>query len=237
MVMAGEDYAIGLMQEQRDRLKEVGVQVSFVAHTKVRTKSDPISGVEYDILDAKLMARVFDEFKTKYDVIGTAYIDRDIDLEKTKDIMGKDVVKGKIEQEKRLITFRDNNYSVVCKSRFKHITDSISLDADEFVGAINDAIEAQYKESGGKNLKAEKKKQAAEKAEELEEKMEAATKTDLTNEEREALVMKIAAGAQGGNPDHLAKIKEILQENDIKSMGEIKDADAEVLMELVAIFE
>lgn len=235
--MAGEDYAISLMLEQRDRLKAVGVQVSFVAHTKVRTKSDPISGVEYDILDAKLMARVFDEFKTKYDVIGTAYIDRDIDLEKTKDIMGKDIVKGKIEQEKRLITFRDNNYSVVCKSRFKHIVDKIPLDADAFVGAINDAIKAQYEEAGGKNLDAEKKKQATERTEELEERMETTAKTDLTNEEREALVMKVAAGVQGGNPDHLAEIKEILQKSGIKSMSEIKDADVEVLMELVAIFE
>lgn len=111
--------------------------------------------------------RYFNSLKNKVDVVGVAYVDRDIDKVKTgrKNVVnGKEEIVGKVKSERRVICFRDDNFSVDSKSRFADIVDRIPLDADEFIKALTDAIKAEH-DKGGRSYEADLKKQAADKKE------------------------------------------------------------------------
>ncbi len=77
--MAGEDKAIELVLEKIWELKSVGVQIMVLGHTKVREKTDPLTGEGYDTLTANLPNRYFNGIKTKLHVLGVASIDRSIE--------------------------------------------------------------------------------------------------------------------------------------------------------------
>lgn len=79
-------------------------------------------------------------------------------------VNGKEEIVGKVKSERRVICFRDDNFSVDSKSRFADIVDRIPLDADEFIKALTDAIKAEH-DKGGRSYEADLKKQAAEKKE------------------------------------------------------------------------
>lgn len=99
--------------------------------------------------------RSFNKIKTKLHFLGVAYVDREITKEKKN---GKE--KGVVKSESRRITFRDDNYALDSKSRFADITsESISLNADEFITALTDAIKAEA-EKGGQSMTELKKIQA-----------------------------------------------------------------------------
>ncbi len=57
--MAGEDKAIEIVLEKIWELKSVGVQIMVLGHTKMREKTDPITGEGYDTLTANLANRYF----------------------------------------------------------------------------------------------------------------------------------------------------------------------------------
>ena len=96
-----------------------------------------------------------------------ADVDRDIDKVKPGRkivVNGKEEIVGKVKSERRVICFRDDNFSVDSKSRFADIVDRIPLDADEFIKALTDAIKAEH-DKGGRSYEADLKKQVAEKKE------------------------------------------------------------------------
>ncbi len=153
--MAGEDKAIELILEKLWKLKKIGINMFVIGHTKKRTKTDPVTGEEYDILTTNMSNRYFDAIQKKLHILGVGNIDREIVQEKT----GKQIkigqvvkaeIKGRIQSEARTITFRDDNFSIDSKSRFKNITNSISFNADEFINAITDAIKLAHEEQQNK---------------------------------------------------------------------------------------
>lgn len=77
-------------------------------------------------------------------------------------VCGHDYTVAQLKSERRVICFRDDNFSVDSKSRFADIVDRIPLDADEFIKALTDAIKAEH-DKGGRSYEADLKKQAAEK--------------------------------------------------------------------------
>jgi hypothetical protein len=94
--------------------------------------------------------RSFNEFKNKAHICAVAYIDRNIQKEKTgrKDIKKQDITVDRIEDEVRKISFRDTeNYTVDSKARFEHIVNEVPLDPVAFAEAIKDAI--KYAKTNG----------------------------------------------------------------------------------------
>lgn len=79
--------------------------------------------------------------KDKVYVTATAYIDRTFDA-KTK----------KVTSENRVISFRDQSYAVDTKSRFTEIAPKINFNTDEFIKALEDAIQAQIRIQAGMTL-------------------------------------------------------------------------------------
>lgn len=147
----GQDKALDLLQEQWFRLREVGVAFSLIGHVKQTTVTDPITLDTYQQITSDISQRYFNQIKKNIDLIGIAYIDREITKEKTgkKNVVtGKETVVNKVTSEARKIKFRDSNYCVDSGGRMSQIVEEIDFDADEFIKAMRDALEAEVKKSG-----------------------------------------------------------------------------------------
>lgn len=140
-----DEYLMTLILDQIWKLKSVGVSVFIIGHTRRRDNVDPVSGLTYSTLSASIPFRDFDALKTKMDVVSIAYIDREMTSKEfgRENIMTKK--KGTINEvsnEARKIAFRSSAYVLDSKSRFPDIIDEVPMDADAFVKAIQDAIDA-----------------------------------------------------------------------------------------------
>lgn len=141
----GEDYTIKLILDRVQALREAGVMFWFTGHTKSREILDPLTGTTFTSLTTNMMQRYFNAVKTKTDILGVACIDREVikeGLGRKNIITHKEETRNKVVSESRRIKFRDENYCVDSKSRFAAIVPEINLDADEFIKAIQDAINA-----------------------------------------------------------------------------------------------
>jgi hypothetical protein len=236
--MAGEDKAIELILNRIWELKKVGVSMFIIGHTKKRTLTDVVTGLEYDMLTTNMSNRYFNAMKNKLHVLGVASIDREITQIKTGKKVGKgkdkkDEIKGSIESETRKITFRDDNFNIDSKSRFAEIVDSIIFSSDEFIKAVEDAIKAEHdKQSGNKSIEDTKKEQEIEK-EKIVEKNASDKKAEFEQKEEqkelEAVILKITnfVKANKTNTDALkpiiTKTKELGYVNPTK-VDNLKDA-------------
>lgn len=131
-------------------LKEVGISFIVIVHTKSKDVEDPITGQTYQVITANMPQRYFNAIKTKLDILGVAYIDRNIITEKLgrKDIKGKEITRNIVSGEARKIAFRSDDYNLDSKCRFPNIVSEIDLDAGQFIEAITDAIKAEQSKSG-----------------------------------------------------------------------------------------
>jgi len=163
----GLDKVIEIILNSLWELKKVGVSFIIIAHTKKKDVDDVMTQEQYSILTSNISQKYFNAIKTKLHFLGMGYIDREIaKLSTGKQDMKtkKEILKGKITGESRVINFRDDTYSVDSKSRFANITDKISFDVDEFITAMQDAIEAERSKSG-ETLAQAQRRQAKEDAE------------------------------------------------------------------------
>ena len=147
----GQDYAMDLFQEQIFRLRQVGVAFSLIGHVKQTTVTDPITLDTYRQISSDLSQRYFNQLKKNIDLVGIAYIDREVISEKTgrKNIVtGQEEMVKKVVSEARKIKFRDPNYCVDSGGRMSQIKEEINFDPDEFIQAMRDALEAEVKKAG-----------------------------------------------------------------------------------------
>lgn len=149
--MKGQDKAMELLQEQLFRLRTVGVAFSVIGHVRQTTITDPITNESYQQITSDVSQRYFNQLKKNIDLVGIAYIDRELVKNKTN---GKEVFT--VKSETRKIKFRDDNYTVDSGSRMSQIVGEINFDADEFIKAMTDALEAEVKK-GGKSVEDRKK--------------------------------------------------------------------------------
>lgn len=149
--MKGQDYAMELFQDQLFKLREVGVAFSLIGHVKQTTITDPVSLETYQQITSDVSQRYFSQLNKNIDLVGIAYIDREITKEKTgkKNVVtGKEEIINRVSSEARKIKFRDSNYCVDSGGRMSEIVEEIDFDADEFIKAMKDALEAEVKKSG-----------------------------------------------------------------------------------------
>lgn len=160
----GLDKTIEIILDTLWELKKVGVSFIIIAHTKKKDVDDVMSQEQYSILTSNISQKYFNAIKTKLHFLGMGYIDRSIVQQSTgkkNPKTQKEITKGKITGERRVINFRDDTYSVDSKSRFANIVDRVSFDVDEFVQAMQDAIEKE-RAKGSESLEESKERQAQE---------------------------------------------------------------------------
>lgn len=190
----GESYCMDLIFDRIFELKSVGVQTFLVAHTKKSDMVDAVSQKSFSQLTADASQSQFNYVKNKMDIVAVGYLDRTFKTEKTgrKNIVTKqDITVNRVAEETRVISFRDDSYCIDSKSRFANIVDKIPFDSDEFIKAIQDAINAEN-EKGGISEK-EAKKIQSQKDKKLEEEFTAnikAAKENKVDEERNAEIIE-----------------------------------------------
>jgi len=220
---AGEDKAVELVIDKLWELKDVGVTPYFIGHTK-RSANDLVTGDEYETLTSNMMAKYFNAIKTKLHFLGVASIDRTIEKQKIKQKVGADKVVGKIVDESRIVTFRDNNFNIDSKSRFADVVEQIPLDADAFIEALNDAIrkELEQDESNkGKSFEEVKVEQEKEHEEKITKAVEKA-KDKIDVERNKELVREILEKSNNVDDETKTIVIEYMKENKV-SLKEVEN--------------
>ena len=224
----GQDYAANLILDAIWELKKVGVNSIIIGHVKRSDITDPVTQETFSKLTADTTQRYFNVIKNKMHFVALAYIDREIVKEKTgrqNVVTKKDIEINKAVKESRVISFRDDTYSVDSGSRFADIIDRIAFDPDEFINAMQDAINKE-KHKGGKTDAQIKKEQKArdEAKEEAAKKYSEDKKNAGANAEKfEELYNSIKNAALNMSTETQAEIRSFLKEHGLSSF---KDKDA-----------
>ena len=212
------DKAIEIVFNRLWDLKRVGVSFITIGHTKKSDIVDPVTSETYSILTTNMDKRYFNAMKNKVHFLGVCYIDRDIVQQKTgrKNIVtGKEEIKGRITGEKRVICFRDDNFSVDSKSRFADIVDRIPLDVDSLISAVTDAIKKEHDKgttSYDDDMKKQKEEEKAAESVHKEriKKFSQAKQDEEDEQHRDEYVAVIAAKFPSASTEVKAQAKEML---------------------------
>lgn len=142
----GMDRVIDTVKKEIIRLESVGIKTYWTSHVKEKDQSDLFTGANYTSLTANMPMKYFNSIKNSSHVVAFGYFDRSIEKHEIGDanpVTKKKKERKAVVDETRKIKFRDDALVADAKSRFAHIIDEINLDADEFIKAIKDAIEAE----------------------------------------------------------------------------------------------
>lgn len=223
----GQDEVMELILHWLWKLKKVGISFILIMHTKTRELTDPVSELSYNILSSKITQRYFNEIKTKLHFLGVACHDRTITPKLTgkKDIKGKDIKIKRIEDERRIIKFRDDNYSVDSKSRFADIVDEVPMDVDMLIKAFKDAIQAEIGEDRKSNKTFDEmaKEDEDNKKREVEKEIDKQKKEEKEREEKEKKVNDIKTTIKDISSDDSKKTEliKLMKKHNIKSALDI----------------
>ena len=110
-------------------LAQLGYAVVFISHDKEKTIK-PQNGAEYQQISSSMQSSAYSIIENMSDIIGYAHT-----------IIDKD------GNSKRVLTLRSTDNSVRCGCRFKHIKPEIDFTYEALTKALNDAIDAEAKET------------------------------------------------------------------------------------------
>lgn len=234
----GQDYCINMILDKMWELRNVGVHSFIIAHSRRSEILDPISQETYSQLTADAQQRYFNAIRNKMDIIAVGYIDREIVKENTgrKNVVTKkDVTINKVASESRVITFRDDNFSVDSKSRFADIVDRIPFDSDEFINAIVDAIKAEQAKSGISYKDAEKKQKEIDKAraKAASEYSKAAKENKIDEDTNTELLEEIKEKFSNLDTDQVAEVKELMKELGVKNFKNPEETPTKALEQIL----
>lgn len=219
----GQDKAMELFQEQLFRLRTVGVAFTIIGHVKNTTVTDPITNDTYQQLSSDVSQRYFNQIKKNLDLVGIAYIDREIVKERTgrKNVVtGAEEFVNRVTSEARKIKFRDSSYCVDSGGRMSQIVEEIDFGPEEFINAIKDALEAEVRK-GGKSVE-KRYEENAEEEKKLEETVAANEKASKKEKEISSVIDDIVNFFAENKVD-MNKIKPVLSA--IKDGGYNKPQD------------
>lgn len=139
----GLDRTIETVKKEINRLAKAGVKVWWTAHVKEKDQTDLFTGTNYTTLTANMSMKYFNSIKNVSHIIGFGYFDRSVEKQEVGEanvITKKKKTRNAIVDETRKIKFRDDSMIADAKSRFANIIDEITLNTDEFINAIQNAI-------------------------------------------------------------------------------------------------
>lgn len=156
----GLEKVIEYVKKEIVRLQGVGVGVYWTAHVKEKDQVDLFTGAQYTTLTANMSMKYFSAIRNSSHIVAFGYFDRSIEKQAVGDvnpITKKAKERKSVLAEARKLKFRDDAMIADAKSRFSEITDEIDLDADLFINAIKEAIEAERAKGGASAPKTTKK--------------------------------------------------------------------------------
>ncbi|MCY8513749.1 hypothetical protein C6370_20225 [Bacillus atrophaeus] len=234
---AGEDKVIELILEKMWELKKVGISMFILGHTKKRTMTDVVTGLEYDMLTTNMTHKYFNAIKTKLHVLGVASINRSIEKKTVKQKIGPDKTVGTVVDESRIITFRDDNFNIDSKSRFSDITPSIPLDPNEFIKAIEQAILVAFDKQKNNTNNIEEERKEQEQFKEIQIQNEVNNSSFIDKEENERLAEEIKTlfpNATDQVKDEMKKIMDQFNMKDFKGVDIVPTTAFEKIVEALS---
>ena len=147
----GLDRTIETVKKEINRLAKVGIKVWWTAHVKEKDQTDLFTGTNYTTLTANMSMKYFNSIKNISHIIGFGYFDRTVEKQEVGEenkVTKKKKTRNAVMDETRKIKFRDDSMIADAKSRFADIIDEIPLDTDEFIQAIQNAINSASGKSG-----------------------------------------------------------------------------------------
>ena len=148
----GLEKVIEYVKKEIARLQSVGVGVYWTAHVKEKDQVDLFTGAQYTTLTANMSMKYFSAIRNSSHIVAFGYFDRNIEKQavgEVNPITKKAKERKSVLAEARKLKFRDDAMIADAKSRFSEITDEIDLDADLFINAIKEAIEAERAKGTG----------------------------------------------------------------------------------------
>lgn len=221
---AGRAKVKELVREQVAKLKG-SYGLFCIGHTKLRDVNEKGMTEAYQQLTTSLPFDFDSVIADKADIIATISIDKDvIDVE---EVNGKKV--GSLGGITRWIHFRDDNFNVDCGARFADIVDKVELSADNYLGAIENAIKSA---SGKTETEILEKKEIEVKEREVIAEQKAEESKGVDSVENVKLAEIVKEKFPKTDAETKAKVKEILNANDIK-LGSPEDAVTSELQKAV----
>lgn len=147
----GLEKCIENVKKEIVRLQSVGVGVYWTAHVKEKDQVDLFTGAQYTTLTANMSMKYFSAIRNSSHIVAFGYFDRSIEKQavgEVNPITKKAKERKAVLAEARKLKFRDDAMIADAKSRFSEIVDEIDLDADMFIKAIKDAIDAERVKGG-----------------------------------------------------------------------------------------
>jgi hypothetical protein len=148
---AGENKVIDMVANTLFKLRDYGISPFFIGHTKQKNKKDLMTDIEFEQVTSNLDGKYYNCIKDKVNIVCCAYMEREMtDLETMKDAFTKKNKQvGKIAAEKRVVSFRDEEYALDVKSHLKYICEKCELESDVIIRELKSAIEKQANIFGG----------------------------------------------------------------------------------------
>ena len=133
------------------KLEDAGYKIIIIGHTKVKTREDIFSGINYEQITCNLDNKYYNALKDKVNLVATCYLEKTMaDVKEKKNAFTKEMDKiGNLTSEKRVIVFRDDDMAIDTKSHFKYIVPKVEFSTENFINAVEDAIRKQVEENDG----------------------------------------------------------------------------------------
>lgn len=147
----GENRACALMIQEVLKLKNAGYKMIEIGHSKIKTKDDPLSDVKYEQLTCNLDNKYYNAMKDKVNLVAMCAFENNVEnIEERQNAFTKKKEKvGKLQSRKRVMIFEDNDVAIDTKTHFEYIEPKIDLSAQNFIKAVEDAIQMKLSEENG----------------------------------------------------------------------------------------
>lgn len=223
----GKDRLKKICNEQINKLREAGVAVFFLCHTKLKEQTDMASGEKYEQITNNLTDDIFSNFADAAQMVMVGTFDREINS-------------GKLLSESRVVYLRGNSF-VNAGGRFTNLKDKISGEreevVDEFLSAFEEAVKSSITSSKDVSKAITKaKKEEEEKRKEVAQAAKEANAKDKKIDEDRNNELKASIQAKHGklDSDHKTMFKDLLAENKVTSLKEVADIPTKVLEDIDA---
>lgn len=197
----GSDRLIKIINDQLSRIRNAGIAVFILSHTKFKERTDPLTGEKYEQLTNLMQDRTYSAIADNAQMVMVGTIERDI-------------ASGKIENEKRVIHLRGTS-TIDAGSRFNDLPETITLDPQDFLAAFKQGVAGAHTVSPvtDKQIAAAAKaeqKAAAKQAAVARKKEEAEKQAEQDESHRDEYYNTIVNGFSNASDEIKAKAKELL---------------------------
>lgn len=140
-----ENMVVDLVVKTIFQLNEAGICPFVIGHTKKKNVKDLQTDIEYEVTTSDLDSKYYNAIKDRVSIVACAYMEREMnDVETVKDAFTKKNKKvGRIKSERRILSFRDEEFAIDNKSHLKFIEAKVGFTATGFIKAVQDAIKKQ----------------------------------------------------------------------------------------------